>query len=356
MSPHRPPLPPAPSPPAGESAFLDWVRRRQAGRPSPGVVSAAGDDLAVLDWPGGLVLLGVDPVLDGVHLDLAQCGPAAAGRKAMNRNLSDVAAMAGTPVAATLSLVVPHALGGGDVRAIYAGAEAAGDAFACPIVGGDFASWDGRLVVTVGILARCLTPVARGTARAGQRLYVTGPLGGSILGRHLTFTPRIDLGHTLAASCRPSAMMDLSDGLTRDLPRLLGHAGVGATLDAAAIPVHDDARRLAAKSGRDPLWHALNDGEDYELLFAADAMRSPRLRRRRHGRRGAGRPPAARRRGRSAPARGLGTRRRCSSVSRRGITARRRRSAAQRGGARTRRARCRTRTATPAARPARCSP
>ena len=102
---------------------------------------------------------------------------------------------------------------------------------------------------------------------------VTGPLGGSILGRHLTFSPRIALARRVAEQCRPSAMMDLSDGLSRDLPRLLGD--LGATLDAAAVPIHDDARRLSQTTGRDPLWHALHDGEDYELLFAADACDVP---------------------------------------------------------------------------------
>ena len=254
---------------AGEGAFLDWVRRRQAAVKATHVLAAAGDDLAVLAWPGGLVLLGVDPVLDGVHLDLAACGPAAAGRKAMNRNMSDVAAMAGVPVAATLSLVVPREMSLDDVKQIYEGAEAAGAACDCPIVGGDFASWDGRLVVTVGILGRCDQPVGRGGVRPGQRLFATGPLGGSILGRHLTFSPRLDTARQIAARCRPSAMMDLSDGLSRDLPRLVG--AFGATLDEAAVPIHDDARRLAAADGRDPLWHALHDGEDYELVFAADS-------------------------------------------------------------------------------------
>ena len=254
----------------GESAFLAWVAARQASRPRPAcVVESAGNDLAVLDWPGGLVLVGVDPVLDGVHLDVSRDGHAAAGRKAMARNLSDVAAMAGRPVAATLSLVVPKSIAWNDLCSLYVAAEAAGEAHGCPIVGGDFASWDGRLVVTVGILAQAERVVGRGGVAAGQGLYVTGPLGGSILGRHLTFEPRIELARRIADECRPSAMMDVSDGLSRDLPRLLG--GFGATLDADLIPVHDDAVRLSATSDREPLWHALHDGEDYELLFAADS-------------------------------------------------------------------------------------
>ena len=260
----------------GEGAFLAWVRERQAPLASGDgpVRRAAGDDLAVLDWPGGLVLLGADPVLDGVHLDVAQHGWTAAGRKAMNRNLSDVAAMAATPVAATLSLIVPQGATLADAKTIYEGAEAAGKAAGCPIVGGDFATWPGRLAVVVGILARAAAPVPRGGARPGQGLFVTGPLGGSILGRHLSFAPRLTMAAQIVEAARPSAMLDLSDGLSRDLPRLLGDA-VGATLDTASVPIHDDARRLSLQTGRDPLWHALHDGEDYELLFATDATGAP---------------------------------------------------------------------------------
>lgn len=263
---------------SGESSFLTWVRRRQSAQlklwPNPAVRVAAGDDLAVLDWPGGFVLLGADPVLDGVHVEIARHGPVAGGRKAMNRNLSDVAAMAGEPVAATLSLVVPRSMAMADVQAIYLAAEEAGRVANCPIVGGDFASWDGRLVVTVGILARAHAPVLRGAAAPGQTLFVTGALGGSILGRHLTFSPRLDLGRLIAREFAATAMIDLSDGLSRDLPRLLGDS-LGATIDAAAVPIHTDAVRLSRGSGREPLWHALHDGEDYELLFSANASSLP---------------------------------------------------------------------------------
>lgn len=192
----------------------------------------------------------------------------------MNRNLSDVAAMAGRPVAATLSLVVPRSMSLEQVQEIYIGAEMAGREAFCPIVGGDFASWDGRLVVTVGILGQVDRPVLREGARPGQTLFVTGPLGGSILGRHLIFKPRLDMGLRAAHEFGASAMIDVSDGLSRDLPRLLGH-GVGATIHSGAIPIHPDAARLAGQTGRAPLWHALNDGEDYELLFTADAQQLP---------------------------------------------------------------------------------
>lgn len=252
--------------PGGESEFLDWVRARNP---------HAGDDLAVLPLPNGLpnglqLLAGVDPVLDGVHLHVAEHGHRAAGRKAVNRNLSDLAAMGGRPTGLLLSLIVPNTASQADVREIYLGAEAAAKQGGCEIVGGDFASWPGPLAVTVTVLGVVERPIPRVGVRSGQRLFVTGPLGGSLLGRHLAFAPRLAAGQRLAAQADAiglTAMMDLSDGLSRDLPRLL--AGHGALLDAAKVPVHADAERLSRDDGQLPLWHALNDGEDYELLFAA---------------------------------------------------------------------------------------
>lgn len=253
----------------GEFDFIDWVRRLQ---PRSALVPVpAGDDLAVLDWPAGdLLLVGVDQVLDGVHFDAAVHGPRAIGRKAMNRNLSDCAAMACLPAAAVTTLALPRGAGGDYARALYAGMKEAGDAFGCAIVGGDAGSWPGRLVVTVTILGRAggVRPVTRGGARPGDRLYVSGPLGGSILGRHLTIAPRIDAARRLAAAGAVTAMLDLSDGLSRDLAHLCREGGVGAVVRASEVPVHADAVALAGQDGRPPLDHALHDGEDYELLAA----------------------------------------------------------------------------------------
>lgn len=264
------------TPTDGEGAFLDWVRLRQARRMADGrdqhVLTPAGDDLAVLAPTAGQLLIGMDPVLDGVHVDLAAHGPGAMGRKCMNRNLSDVAAMAGTPVAAVLSIVLGQNQALDIAKGIYEGAEEAGDVFNCPVVGGDFSTWPGRTLATIAILATAEAPVHRTKPRVGQSLWVTGLLGGSILGRHLRFMPRIREAHQLCLSDKPCAMLDLSDGLSRDLPRLLGN-DVGAIVEASAIPIHDDARKLAETTGRQPLWHALHDGEDYELLFATDECR-----------------------------------------------------------------------------------
>jgi len=252
---------------AGEFDFIKWICAQHG--PSGFVRLPQGDDLAVLKWLGeDLLLVGVDQVLDGVHFDSKIHPPRAIGRKAMNRNLSDCAAMACLPAAAVATTALPHGIGLEHAKELYLGLREAADRFDCPIVGGDTASWDGKLVVTVTILGRSagIEPVTRGGAKAGDGVYVTGALGGSILGRHMTFDPQVILARQLAATGRVTAMIDLSDGLSRDLEHVCRNSGVGAVIDANAIPIHPDAL-AAAKDGRTPLDHALNDGEDYELLL-----------------------------------------------------------------------------------------
>jgi thiamine-monophosphate kinase len=272
----------------GEFDFIDWIRSQQPR--TDAVPVPAGDDLAVLKWPAGdLLLVGVDQVLDGVHFDSATHPPRAIGRKVMNRNLSDCAAMACLPAAAVTTVALPKGIGLDYAKELYLGLREAADRFDCAIIGGDTASWGGRLVVTVTILGRPagVEPVTRAGARPGDGLYVTGPLGGSRLGRHMTFAPRIALARELTRASRPTAMIDLSDGLSRDLRQICQSSGVGAVLDSSAIPVCDDARELSARDGRPPLEHALHDGEDHELLFtmpetaaaAAILARRPEIRR-----------------------------------------------------------------------------
>ena len=250
-----------------ESDFLAWIKQQQ--QTSTFVPLPAGDDLAILKWPANdLLLVGVDQVLDGVHFDSAIHPPRAIGIKAMNRNLSDCAAMACLPAAAVVSVALSRGCGFDYARQLYLGLRDAADLFDCPIIGGDTATWPGKLAVTVTILGRSdgIEPITRGRANAGDAIYVTGALGGSILGRHMTFSPRVHQGRALAASGVVTSMIDLSDGLSRDLPRICA----GALLEEAAIPIHADARTDRA-GDRTPLEHALHDGEDYELLFTASA-------------------------------------------------------------------------------------
>ena len=251
-----------------ELPFIDWIRSQSDFDPEA-VPVGPGDDMAVVACGGALAMVGVDQVLDGTHFVLADCGARGAGRKAMARSLSDVAAMAGVPVAAVAGVALPTGLKRQDAEEIYRGLRDLGDGFDCPLVGGDVASWDGPLAINVTVLARCpdgRRPVLRSGARAGDALCVTGKLGAAWrTDRHLTFTPRIAEALALADRCELHAMIDVSDGLAIDLRRLCRASGVGAVIEAAGVPVHDDAASL---SPDDPLAAALADGEDYELLFA----------------------------------------------------------------------------------------
>ncbi|HEX3356084.1 MAG TPA: thiamine-phosphate kinase [Tepidisphaeraceae bacterium] len=252
----------------GEFDFIAWIRSQQ--KATRIVTHPAGDDLAILKWPQeDLLLVGVDQVIDGVHFDSARHSPRAIGRKVMNRNLSDCAAMACLPAAAVATVALPRSAGIDYAKELYLGIRDAADPFYCSIAGGDTASWDGKLVVTVSILGRSggIAPVTRRGAKAGDGIYVTGPLGGSLLGRHLDFEPRIFLAREIAKKKRATAMIDISDGLSRDLRHICEMSGVGAMIDSAKIPIHPDAMKLSQQDGKSPLDHALHDGEDHELLF-----------------------------------------------------------------------------------------
>jgi thiamine-monophosphate kinase len=253
----------------GEFDFIEWIRAQQ--RPSALAKVGVGDDLAVLDWPkDDLLIVGVDQVLDGVHFDSKLHPPRAIGRKVMNRNLSDCAAMASLPAVAVATVALPRGAGEAYAKELFLGIKEAGDLFDCAIVGGDTGSWDDKLAVTVTILGRSagIQPVLRSGAKRGDGIYVSAPLGGSLLGRHMTFTPRIELARELALRGDAVAMIDLSDGLSRDLRhicRLSG--GVGAVIYANRVPIHEDARAASSADHISPLDHALHDGEDYELLY-----------------------------------------------------------------------------------------
>jgi thiamine-monophosphate kinase len=156
-------------------------------------------------------------------------------------------------------------------KQLYLGMKEAAGRFGCEIVGGDTATWEGKLALSVTIMGRTdgVGPVLRAGAQPGDHVYVTGPLGGSILGRHMTFTPRVREARELAATGRVTAMIDLSDGLSRDLAHVCRASRVGGVVDADQVPIHDDAMRLFQQDGVEPLRHALDDGEDYELLLTA---------------------------------------------------------------------------------------
>jgi len=230
------------------------------------ICAGAGDDCAVINMPGKYQLLAAaDQVIEKIHF-LPETPPRLVGRKLMNRNLSDIAAMGGTPLTALLTV----AAGGKDslwVEELVAGAAEAGQVFDVPVCGGDTAALpcDGA-AASLTILGEVPagTAVMRSGARAGDGVYVTGRIGNSFLSEHhLNFTPRLAEG----AFLRPlaSAMIDISDGLLLDAIRLADASNVSIMLYPDAVPL----RQGAVAPG------AFADGEDYELLFtsAHDVLR-----------------------------------------------------------------------------------
>lgn len=249
-----------------ENDFLNWLADNTPNHPAVDI--PIGDDMASVDLAGSPALLKIDQCLDQVHVDSRVHTPQEIGRKAVNRCLSDCAAMACAPAAILLSVALPRRVSAEFAQQLYLGCRSAADAFNCPIVGGDTGVWDQRLAVTVAALGRKTGPtIRRDGGKPGDLICVSGELGGSILGRHLTFTPRIELAQQLAARVSIHSMMDLSDGLLTDLPRLCRASHTGALIYLPHVPIHNDARRLAGQSGREPVEHALGDGEDYELLL-----------------------------------------------------------------------------------------
>ncbi len=263
--------------PTGEFALIDWIRRRTPSH--PGVLVGPGDDAAVLAPPTRPLLITTDMLLEGSCFVLAEAGAKRVGRKAIAINLSDIAAMAGQPVAAVVSLGLPRDGGRALAEQLYEGMREAADAFDCPIVGGDTNSWNGSLVISVTIIGEATErgAVTRSGARPGDWIFVTGPLGGSILGKHLDFTPRVREALEMHRHADLHAMIDISDGLAQDLHHICEESNCGALLRAESIPISDAARELAARDGRSPLDHALSDGEDFELVFTVSKEDGERL-------------------------------------------------------------------------------
>jgi thiamine-monophosphate kinase len=256
----------------GERAFVRRLAELLGSGP-PGAAAPFGDDMAGVPGSGRL-LWSTDMLLDGVDF-LSEKHPwRTIGRKAMAVNLSDCAAMGARPLAALCAVTAGPGLTVDDLMDLHAGAQEIGLANECPIVGGDTNEWGNPTAIAITVLALAdedVPPVLRNGAQPGDALWVSGPLGGSILGRHLWFEPRVPLGRTIAAQLRPHAMMDISDGLVIDLARMLEASGcTGAELDEALMSaaIHADARQLSADDGKPPIEHALYDGEDFELLIA----------------------------------------------------------------------------------------
>ncbi len=236
------------------------------------VVVGAGDDCAVLDVGAGdrRLLFKTDAVVEGIHFT-SETPPEKIGHKALARCLSDIAAMAGTPTAALITIGLPKNFDPKFVARIYAGLNELAERQGVAVVGGETTTNPERILISIALVG--FVPrgrvLLRSGAKVGDAIFVTGELGGSLAGKHLEFEPRLSEARWLAENFAIHALMDLSDGLAGDLCHLLKASGVGAELLKTAIPI-SRAARLAAKSGdaaKPALVAALTDGEDFELLF-----------------------------------------------------------------------------------------
>ena len=249
----------------GEKKLLRKIRQwlGSAAPPSP---LGMGDDCAVL--PGDkrhCRLATVDALVYKQHFD-DSTRPNAAGAKLFKRNLSDIAAMGGRPDYALLGLMLPATLRLDWLREFTLGLRDEAEKWHVALVGGDLCETKTTLGGHLTLLGSAERAVLRQGGKEGDSILVTGEFGGSRLGKHLSFQPRLREGQWLAGRKEVNCMIDVTDGLLKDLPELIP-PGCAAGIDLKNLPISEAARQLAPTSGKTPQHHALGDGEDYELLF-----------------------------------------------------------------------------------------
>ena len=229
-----------------------------------------GDDCAAIKCgkPGTLILLKTDCIAEDIHF-LRSHDPAKVGWKALCRPLSDIAAMGGSPAEALITFFSPPDIDPSYWKKFYRGLGRAARQFGVTIAGGEMSRQKSGIAVSVMLTGHIDAKhlVTRSGGEPGDLLFVTGQLGGSIAGHHLNFIPRLKEGQWLAKNTYPSAMMDISDGLGSDLPRLARASGCGFEVHRESIP-----RRKGAD-----IRGALSDGEDYELLVAVPPKKASLL-------------------------------------------------------------------------------
>ncbi len=258
----------------GETQLLQSIRQwlSSVTKPSP---YGIGDDCAVIPVSAGQQqIITTDAVTFGRHFD-ESVSAHNAGAKLIKRNLSDLAAMGGTPHHAVLALLCGSDVSFEWLKAFFDGIRHTCEAESLLIVGGDISSIaPGHFSAVLTLIGTAENVKLRNTAKVGDWLYVTGKLGGTILKKHYAFTPRLAEGQWLAQQSQCSALIDITDGLAKDLEALLP-ADSAASVRLDHIPIAEDAHTCAAQTGRSAIEHAFCDGEDYELLFAINGQQDP---------------------------------------------------------------------------------
>lgn len=273
----------------GEFGFIDFIR---SNFPYPEGTTGIGDDCAVMPSGEGELLFSTDLLMEGVHFLRNESSPEDVGWKAAAVNLSDLAAMGGTPVATFLSIALPKDAQGEWADRFIEGYTEISRQYDVPLLGGDTTSSLRDIAVNVGVLGRCPSGrrLMRNGAKVGETIYVTGPLGDSAGGlkailmgiertedvtrlicRHKRPIPRIEAGRILMESGKAGAMMDISDGIGSDLRHIMKASGVGAVIDLERLPLSPELVSVCKEQGWDIYEMATSGGEDFELMFTAPA-------------------------------------------------------------------------------------
>ena len=273
----------------GEFGFIDFIRSHF---PDHDGTIGIGDDCAVMPTGEGELLFSTDLLMEGVHFLRNESSPEDVGWKAAAVNLSDIAAMGGTPVATFLSIALPKDAQGEWAERFIEGYTDISRQYDVPLLGGDTTSSLRDIAVNVGVLGRCPSGrrLMRNGAKVGETIYVTGPLGDSAGGlqailkgiertedvtrlicRHKRPIPRIEAGRILMESGKAGAMMDISDGIGSDLRHIMKASGVGAVIDLERLPLSPELVSVCKEQGWDIYEMATSGGEDFELMFTAPA-------------------------------------------------------------------------------------
>ncbi len=275
----------------GEAGIIRLIQGRVSQKLPSYVIKGIGDDCAVLKTSGDRVLLvTTDTLIEGIHFTDQTLSPEALGWKAIAVNISDIAAMGGTPRTAFLSIGLKAESKASFLESFMAGFNALAEKTGIVLAGGDTVECPSLVLVTITLLGDCLpgSVVYRSGARVGDDVWVTGPLGNaagglfvlrnkqagasygyeSLVRAHQKPVPRLDMGKALGESGLAHAMIDISDGISKDLGHICEQSGVGAVLQEASIPMSSELIELAGARQKALQW-ALHGGEDYELLFTA---------------------------------------------------------------------------------------